>query len=204
MKHTLHCLLLVLLSAGAAFGSDYAADLIADNAAFYREHTDKVIREWADKGTHPDAETVLRIQTLENRFLSMLRLDPSLLGSVPPMHLAGSDFKDLRHLPGQFVLLRAREAGLDLMEDRLGGRSFKQTAVGGTETLEWEFENLLNACVHWMADGNRDKAVEALVRANRLKVQAAPSDRARYLSALLLDGSTGSLDPALRATLPRK
>lgn len=204
MKHLLRIPLLALLSAASAFGGDYAGELIADNSAFYREHTDKVIREWADEGTVPDAETVLRIQTLENRFLSMLRLDPSLLDSIPPMHLAKSDFKDLRHLPGQFVLVRARKAGLDLLEDRLEGRSFKQTSVGGTETLEWEFENLLNACVHWMLDGNRDKAVEALVRANRLKVRAAPSERARYLTALLLDGPTGNLDHALRATLPRK
>ena len=203
MKH-LSFLLLLLICSTAAHANDYAAGVIADNSEFYRERTDKVIREWVEHGTYPDAETVLRIQTLENRFVSMLRLEPSLLNRSPLMHLASVQFRDLRNLPGQFVIARAQSAGLDLWKDSLQGRSFKQASPGGsTETGEWEFENMINACVHWMADGNHDRAVAALHKANELQVYAPPSSRARYLNALLLGGSQSNLSPSLRSTLPR-
>jgi hypothetical protein len=80
---------------------------------------------------------------------------------------------------------------------------FERSAASDTESGEWEFECLLNATVCWIEAGDLDKAKAALARANEASVYAPPSQRARYLNALLFGGDRGQLAPSLRATLPR-
>lgn len=81
---------------------------------------------------------------------------------------------------------------------------FQRAASVRTETGLWEFEALLNATVCWMEAGDVEKARDALRRAQRIPVDAPPSPRERYLSALLLDGDASKLPPNLRASLPRR
>ena len=80
---------------------------------------------------------------------------------------------------------------------------FERAADVRTVTGEWEFENLLNATVAWLEAGNPDAARASLKRGLAVRVQAPPSEKARYLQALLLNGDPNSLQPELRATLPR-
>lgn len=91
----------------------------------------------------------------------------------------------------------------DAGEFREAAVFFEKSAASDTETGEWEFECLLNATVCWLEAGDLDKAKRALTRANEVAAHAAPSQRARYLNALLLGGDRGQLPPRLRATLPR-
>ena len=91
----------------------------------------------------------------------------------------------------------------DAGEFREAAIFFERSASSSTETGQWEFDCLLNATVCWLEAGELDKARNALMKANEVPVYAAPSQRARYLNALLFGGDRGQLTPRLRSTLPR-
>ena len=124
MKH-LHLILLLVLAASAQ-ASDYATSVIDDNATFYRERTDRVVNNFLQRGTHPNSDDLARIQTLENHFLAAIRLDPAMRQRTPTLLLSSIKVKDLKNVPGQFIVARAKGAGLDIRADRLNGRSFRQ------------------------------------------------------------------------------
>lgn len=123
MKH-IHLILLLALAASAHAG-DYAAGVIDDNATFYRERTDRVVQSFLQRGTYPSSDDLVRIQTLENHFLAAIRLDPAVRGRTPTLLLSKINMRDLRNVPGQFIVERAKGSGLDLRTDRLEGRSFR-------------------------------------------------------------------------------
>ena len=124
MKH-LHLFLLLVLATSAQ-ASDYALSAIADNSTFYRERTDRIVGDFLQRGTYPSSDDLVKIQILENHFLAAIRLDPSMRKHSPTLLLASIQMRDLRNVPGQFIVERAKGAGLDLRADRLQGRTFRQ------------------------------------------------------------------------------
>ncbi|MFW5838261.1 MAG: hypothetical protein ACOCVM_09630 [Desulfovibrionaceae bacterium] len=124
MKH-LNIIILLALAASAR-ASDFAGSAIADNSSFYRERIDRVVSDFLSRGAVPNSDDITRIQTLENHFISTIKLDHSARKRVPTLLLASIKVGDLRNVPGQFVVERAKGAGLDLRADRLKGRSFRQ------------------------------------------------------------------------------
>lgn len=72
----------------------------------------------------------------------------------------------------------------------------------GTEGHVFEFENYVNASWAAFLAGDKAGARRWLDKARALDVQAAPSDRARYLDSLLSGEKQAALPPNLKSTLP--
>lgn len=119
-------LILLLVLATSAQASDYASSVIEDNATFYRERIDRVVHGFLHRGSYPSSDDLVRIQTLENHFLAAIRLDSAMRERTPTLLLASIKMRDLRNVPGQFIVERAKGAGLDLRADRLKGRAFRE------------------------------------------------------------------------------
>lgn len=82
------------------------------------------------------------------------------------------------------------------------GRAAEWVPAPGTEDRVWEFECYLNAAWASILAGDKAGAKSWLDKAKSLDVQAAPSDRARYLDSLLSGDVQAALPPNLKNTLP--
>ena len=82
------------------------------------------------------------------------------------------------------------------------GRAAEWTPVPGTEDGLWEFENFVNAAWACLLAGDKPGARAWLDKADAIDVQAAPSDRARYLASILSGEKHPALSPTLKNTLP--
>ena len=225
--------------------------IMAENARDYEKAVDEVISNYIHKTEVPTIDKVLRIQASENDMLALARLDPSLARTMPILLLANhARLKDLRHLPGELIVARAKVAGIDVLADEIGpssmeyskGRIFPRTkrfnqpsptstfpGVGdwsghhayaryclangeyeeaaehffkaveikdcraGTKRKLWEFENLISSAWSHLLNGSLQSAKECLQQSQGLNVQAPPSNRTRYLEAIL----TGRVHPSL-------
>lgn len=225
--------------------------IMAENARDYEKAVDEVISNYIHKTEVPTIDKVLRIQASENDMLALARLDPSLARTMPSLLLANhARLKDLRHLPGELIVARAKVAGIDVLADEMDrtsmeyskGRIFPRTkrfnqpspsstfpGVGdwighhayakhclsngeyeeaadhffkaveikdcraGTKRKLWEFENLISSAWSHLLNGSPQSAKECLQQSQGLNVQAPPSNRARYLEAIL----TGRVHPSL-------
>jgi len=225
--------------------------IMAENARDYEKAVDEVISNYIHKTEVPTIDKVLRIQASENDMLALARLDPSLARTMPILLLANhARLKDLRHLPGELIVARAKVAGIDVLADEMDrtsmeyskGRIFPRTkrfnqpsptstfpGVGdwighhayakhclsngeyeeaadhffkaveikdcraGTKSKLWEFENLISSASSHLLTGSLQSAKECLQQSQGLNVQAPPSNRTRYLEAIL----TGRVHPSL-------
>ena len=225
--------------------------IMAENARDYEKAVDEVISNYLYKMEVPTIDKVLRIQASENDMLALARLDPSLARTMPHLLLANhARLKDLRHLPGELIVARAKIAGIDVLADEMDrtsmeyskGRIFPRTkrfnqpsptstfpGVGdwighhayarqclangeyeeaadhffkaveikdcrtGTKRKLWEFENLISSAWSHLLNGSPQSAKECHQQSQGLNVQAPPSNRTRYLEAIL----TGRVHPSL-------
>jgi len=225
--------------------------IMAENARDYEKAVDEIISNYIHRTEVPTIDKVLRIQASENDMLALARLDPSLARTMPILLLANhARLKDLRHLPGELIVARAKVAGIDVLADEMDrtsmeyskGRIFPRTkrfnqpsptstfpGVGdwighhayakhclsngeyeeaadhffkaveikdcraGTKSKLWEFENLISSAWSHLLNGSLQSAKECLQQSQGLNVQAPPSNRTRYLEAIL----TGRVHPSL-------
>lgn len=130
---TLLTLATIILSTGS-LGADQS--IMTENVRDYRKEVDSVITAFVQRNEIPDIERALRIQARENDMLALARLDPSLARSMPELLLANQvKLRDLRHLPGELIVGRARSAGIDVLKVEMGrvpieyekGRIFKRS-----------------------------------------------------------------------------
>jgi hypothetical protein len=98
-------------------------------------------------------------------------------------------------------------------QDRMTATDYAEAAIYFARAAEWvpppgtdghiyEFENYVNAAWAAFLAGDKGGAHRWLDKANALDVQAAPSDRARYLDSLLSGDKQPALPPNLKSTLP--
>ena len=230
-----------------------------ENARDYEKAVDEVISNYLHEIEIPMIDKVLRIQACENDMLALARLDPSLARTMPHLLLANhARLKDLRHLPGELIVARAKVAGIDGLADEIGhssmeyskGRIFPRTkrfnkpsptstfpGVGdwsghhayarhclangkyeeaaehffkaveikdcraGTKRKLWEFEKLISSAWSQLLNGNLQSAKERIQQSQKLNVQAAPSNRARYLEAILTGRVHASLNISAKNSL---
>jgi len=100
--------------------------IMAENARDYEKAVDEVISNYLYKMEVPTIDKVLRIQASENDMLALARLDPSLARTMPILLLANhARLKDLRHLPGELIVARAKVAGIDVLADEIGPSSME-------------------------------------------------------------------------------
>ena len=127
--------LITLFAAATAWADD---SIMTRNAGDYRRAVDEVIREFLETDRIPTIDKALRIQACENDMLALARLDPSLARRMPPLLLANhAKLVDLRHLPGELIAGRAKEAGVDVLESAVAEQTFtyKKGKLSGNLTL---------------------------------------------------------------------
>jgi hypothetical protein len=114
----LNCLLAGTLSA--------KSDILSENIRDYRTTVDEVITQFVSTGQAPTIDQALRIQSCENDMLALARLDPSVADSMPELLLANHvRLQDLRHMPGELVVGRAKIAGVHVLVPNLGNREIE-------------------------------------------------------------------------------
>ena len=107
-KNTLFLFLFLFLTVRAF--SDVS--IMAENARDYRNAIDELILDFIQTEAPPKLDKALRIQAYENNMLSWARLDPASARNMPNLLLANEvRLRDLRNLPGELIVARAREAG---------------------------------------------------------------------------------------------
>ena len=98
-------------------------------------------------------------------------------------------------------------------QDRMAATDYAEAAVYFGDAADWvpspgtdghvfEFENYVNAGWAAFLAGDKAGARRWLDKSKALDVQAAPSDRARYLDSLLSGEKQPALPPNLKSTLP--
>ena len=111
--------LLVVLNCFFIGSTNANSDILSQNIRDYRTSVDEVIIQFVNTGKAPTIDQALRIQSCENDMLALARLDPSIADSLPALLLANyAKLQDLRHLPGELILGRAKTAGLDILSSR--------------------------------------------------------------------------------------
>jgi len=121
-KNTLFLFLFLFLTVRAF--SDVS--IMAENARDYRNAIDELILDFIQTEAPPKLDKALRIQAYENNMLSLARLDPASARNMPNLLLANEvRLRDLRNLPGELIVARAREAGVQVLEPDLNGREFR-------------------------------------------------------------------------------
>jgi len=118
--------LLMTLALLAVPGLSAATDILSENVRDYRKSVDGVISRYVSTGQSPTIDQALRIQACENDMLALARLDPSVADSLPELLLANhARLQDLRHLPGELVVGRAKTAGIDVLVPQWGTRQIE-------------------------------------------------------------------------------
>jgi len=121
-KNTLFLFLFLFLAVRAF--SDVS--IMAENARDYRNAIDELILDFIQTEAPPKLDKALRIQAYENNMLSLARLDPASARNMPNLLLANEvRLRDLRNLPGELIVARAREAGVQVLEPDLNGLEFR-------------------------------------------------------------------------------
>ena len=111
--------LLVVLNCFFIGSTNANSDILSQNIRDYRTSVDEVIIQFVNTGKAPTIDQALRIQSCENDMLALARLEPSIADSLPALLLANyAKLQDLRHLPGELILGRAKTAGLDILSSR--------------------------------------------------------------------------------------
>jgi hypothetical protein len=95
---------------------------------------------------------------------------------------------------------------LEVGEYEQAAEHFYQAAIvgeskDGTIRKIWEFENLVSSAWAHLLNGSLDKSRELLEMTESFQVQAPPSQRARYLDAVINDQVHPSLNLALKNSL---
>ena len=102
------------------------SDILSENIRDYRTSVDEVITQFVSTGHAPTIDQALRIQSCENDMLALARLDPSVADSMPELLLANHvRLQDLRHMPGELVVGRAKIAGVHVLVPNLGNREIE-------------------------------------------------------------------------------
>ena len=131
--------LLMTLALLTAPGLCAATDILSENVRDYRKSVDGVINRYVSTGQSPSIDQALSIQACENDMLALARLDPSVADSLPELLLANhARLQDLRHLPGELVVGRAKTAGIDVLVPQWGNRQIeyvKGTVFPRTKTF---------------------------------------------------------------------
>jgi len=121
MKKKMLITLVCAITSMGALNADQS--IMAENVRDYRKEIDGVINAYVLRGEIPTIDKALRIQACENDMLTLARLDPSLARFMPELLLANQvQLRDLRHLPGELIVGRARVVGVDVLRCEMGSK----------------------------------------------------------------------------------
>ena len=121
----------LLLSTFSALVSVGFSDtsIMSENARDYRDMIDEIIVDFIKRGSPPSLDKALHLQAYENNMLSLARLDPVSARNMPTLLLANEvRLKDLRNLPGELIVARARQAGVQVLEPNVRGVQFRYSS----------------------------------------------------------------------------
>jgi hypothetical protein len=123
--------IVLLLSTFSALVSVGFSDtsIMSENARDYRDTIDEIIVDFIKRGSPPSLDKALHLQAYENNMLSLARLDPVSARNMPTLLLANEvRLKDLRNLPGELIVARARQVGVQVLEPNVRGIQFRYSS----------------------------------------------------------------------------